>query len=527
MGKITLFTTGKLTATDDPRVKRGLLLPFGEPGRTNKGKLTASAGVLTIADQLDPFTLEHDPTKPIGTWLEVAETTAGLECSVRYLPTTAGNDALAEFEEGVRTGVSIEIDDLARSGKGPTIRDGKLVDGLVTGGSQVVNPAFMSARLAAAEDVNTPDQGDAPAPPAATDPSTPTVTVDGEAVSTSLVEAIAITTTTTKKESTPMTASATKVLATVQAPNLIPQNKLLASRTDVVAMLTEYARTHDSKLLAALADIVPANTLGMELPQFVGELWSGKAYERKIVPLFNHADLTSFKVAGWRWKTKPAVGLYTGNKAAIPSAAVETEAVDVDAQRIAGGHDIDRKYRDFSMQSFWEAYFAAMTESYAKISDAFVLAEVLDAAPYAAPGAVPAGVSKALTYVVDGILAIINATDTMPDSAVLSTDLWRELVLTRNEDSLAYLDAAVGLEEGTLAQRRFTIKPMAALAADTAMVACRAAATVHELGGEAPIRVEALDIAKGGIDEGVFGYAAVNIHDADGLALVSATDPNA
>jgi len=527
MAKLTLYTTGKLTATADPRVKEGLLLPFGEVGRTNKGRLTASAGVLQLADELDPVTLEHDDKQPIATFEDLQETPGGLKCSIRYLPTRAGDDALAEYEAGVRTGLSVEIDDLDRSGKGPTVRAGKLVAGLVTGASQVRTPAFMSAKLAAAEDVPAPDQGTMPDYQTVYEgDNLPSITLDDQPVdSVSKVtvsdKEIAITTTgttdTNTEGATPMTASRPKV----QAPNLVPpaaDDKLKASAAELFAMLA--AAQSDGKMLATLSDIVPANILATTQPQWVGELWSGKAYQRKVIPLFTHADLTNLKVQGWRWTQKPAVGLYAGNKGAVPSGTIGTEPVEITAQRIAGAHDIDRAILDFGNAEFWQGYNNAMTESYAKVSDAYVLAQVVAAAPAVTPGTIPSGVAKGWVYLVDAAIEILNSTDTMPTSAIVATDLWRDMILTRKEDVLEYLTAALGLEDGSALT--FKLRPSAAMSAGKLLASCPGAVTVHELGGEAPIRVDAVDMAKGGVDKGVFGYVAVNVHDADGLALVSA-----
>ena len=121
--------------------------------------------------------------------------------------------------------------------------------------------------------------------------------------------------------------------------------------------------------------------------------------------------------------------------------------------------------------------------------------------------------------IVDGALKVLDETDTMPNFAVVASDLWRDLVLTREEDRLAYLDAALGLEDGTAA--KFRIMPASQMTATTVFVGARDAVTVHELGGETPIRVEAQNIANGGIDEGVFGYYATNVHDDDGLVIVT------
>jgi len=52
------------------------------------------------------------------------------------------------------------------------------------------------------------------------------------------------------------------------------------------------------------------------------------------------------------------------------------------------------------------------------------------------------------------------------------------------------------------------------------LVGDKAAATSYELPGS-PIRVEAENIANGGIDEGFFGYHGVVINEPQALALVS------
>ena len=514
MTALTLLAVGRLTASADDRTLTGVLLPFNQPGRTNLGRLTASAdSQLTLAEVV-PLNIEHRDTDIIGKAVKIEKTAAGLEATFSVLPTRAGDDALAEVAAGLRACLSVEVDPIVTTG-------GRIVSGVVSGGALVAKPAFAGAKLTAAEDGPVPDLGEQ----ATTATDTPDVVIDGaelENVQTVEVTTEQITITTeqaapaaTQEEPTTMTASAVTVQnpalkATATKPAGVTRNKLYAALAA--------AQNGGPALAAALSDITPPNILGIEQPQYVGELWSGKAYQRKIVPLFNHSDLTSFRVSGWRWVTKPQVGNYTGNKTDVPSNTVSTAAVDIEATRIAGAHDIDRKFRDFSNAEFWAAYFAAMTESYAKVSDADVLDDVLAAAPDITPGAVPAGVSTAMSYIVDGALAILADTDSMPSFAVVSLALWRGLVLTRTEDTLAYLNAALGLEDGTIGN--FAVRPSAQLPGNQVLVGCKEAVTVHELGGEAPIRVEALDIARGGIDNGVFGYLAVNVHDTGGLAQV-------
>lgn len=489
-----------LTASVDDRTLTYRLLPFGEQGRTSLGKVTAARGTVTIPDDVPALVgnIEHDPTRPVARFARVEETDEGLDATLRVLPTTAGNDLLVEAAEGVRPGISVELD-------GVRIRDGRLLAGTLTGAGFVTRPAFPSALLVAA------DAGEDPTDPAAeADHQADEATDKEEAIVAEQIE--------TTEEVEVMTASAPL--------GMRPSAKGKPATTgEVFKMLAAaYKSGGQSRLLAALSDIVPGDILGQEQPQYVGELWSGKAFVRRIIPLLNHADLTSFKVAGWRWDVKPAVAPYLGDKTAVPSNQPTTVAVSIDAERIAGGHDIDRKFRDFSDEEFWASYWRAMTESYAMVSDGAVLADIITAAGAATPmGTVPAGVAPGMVAIVDGALEVLTNTNSLPTFAVVPTALWRGIVLTKEDDVLAYLNASMGLENGTIDQFRIIPTANPALPADQVLVGARDAATVHELGGEAPIRVEALNVPNGGIDAAVFGYYAVNVHDADGLALVDTT----
>lgn len=501
-----IYTNAPLTAALATRTIKGMLLPFGEKGYTNKGTVTASPGTLT-ATKADMFlNVEHEPTRRIGKLSTLREETDGIHAAFTIADTTAGNDALTEAEEGLRACLSIEIDQ-------PIIRNGKLLSGTITGAALVARPAFPSAVLTA----SVPDEGELPEneEEIAEDISEETSEIGDviDKLNEIATNLDAIIQPSAKEEETPMNAKRfTQVGSLVAAKQPEPAHDM----SWLLGNLT--GQTRDSRLAAALADVVPANVLGIEQPQYVGELWDGRAYERKIIPLFAHADLNSWKIQGWRWTTKPAVNTYEGNKTAIPSNAIKTEAVEIAAKRIAGGHDIDRKFKDFPDAEFWAAYFAAMTESYARVSDALVLTEVKEAATVVKSGTKPTDIAQGIVNIVDGALSIMNETDTVPTAAVVATDLWRDIMLTPQEHVLGYLSAAMSLEDGTLGN--FPIIPSAALGKGETLVVTKNAVTVHELAGS-PIRVEAIDVSKGGIDSAIFGYYGVNVHEAGGLALVN------
>lgn len=512
---LQIYSSARLTASRDRREISGLLLPFGEKGYTNKGAVMASRGTLT-ASKHKPIVLnvEHNRRQPIGHATELLESGEGIRATFHISDTAAGNDALTEAGDGIRASLSIEIDQ-------PIIRSGKLLAGTITGAALVAEPAFPSAVLTA----SLPDEGELAE--AASEADAAAAAVD-EVVN--LLEQVAD----DMEDVAEVTDPATPTPPTDNKPNE-EDTTVNAQRFTQVGGLTATApktpahdkhwllanlsgQTHDSRLAASLADVVPGDVLGQEQPQYVGELWNGRAYERKVIPLFAHADLTSWKVQGWAWATKPTVAPYEGNKKDIPSAKIATKAVEIEAKRLAGGHDIDRKFRDFPNAEFWDAYLAAMVEAYARVSDTAVLTEVKTAATAVTSGSKPTDIAQGIVNIVDGALSIMNETDTVPTGAVVATDLWRDIMLTPQEHVLGYLSAAMSLEDGTLGA--FPIIPSAALAKGETLVVAKNAVTVHELAGS-PIRVEAIDVAKGGIDSAIFGYYAVNVHDKGGLALVN------
>lgn len=542
--KLILTAPGPLTATADPRVKSGLLLPYGEPGFTNLGKVLAAKGALKLAAKLDPLTLEHTSKLGVADFVAFDEQEDGLHCSVRYLDTPLGNAALAEFDAGTRTGLSVEIEQ-------PVIRAGQLTAGEITGGSQVETPAFASAKLAAADAPVAPDMGDTPDFQTVYEGDlVPAVTLDGNPIAdvakvTVSEKTIDITTTTTDA---PPNASANPegtdnmTAAKVQNPALVAgkadqspdMNKLFAT----IAQGFNAGETFTSprQLMAALSDIVPANTAATDQPQYIGQLWDGVEYERRYIPLFNHGDLTAQTIKGWQWKAgkRPEVGLYTGDKAAIPSGTVDTEQFEHTLQRIAGGHDIDRIYRDFSNAEFWEKYFKAMAESYSKVSDRYVR-DVVKAIPTAANGGqvhlldadMPGlGVPTALAMVVKGALKLLNSElEVMPTFALISASYWEQLFYVPQEEVLAYLSASLSLKEGQVSDFKLVPVPDGALTSGTfeteVLVGHKNAVTVRELPG-APIRVEAEAIALGGIDEALFGYVSTMTENAAGLVAYDA-----
>jgi hypothetical protein len=303
---------------------------------------------------------------------------------------------------------------------------------------------------------------------------------------------------------------------TASAPKAKTKKLGLAMFTEQVAHAIQQ---NDRTLLAALSDVKVsgAGSLGDALvPEYLGELWSGRQYARKVIPLIGSGTLTKLSSKGWRWTTKPQVGPWAGNKAEIPSNVPAIEPVEYTVQRFAGGWDIAREFIDFGETEVIDSFFRAATDSYAKQSDDYALAQLLAATTAADAEAVPTDVNPAVGKLVQGALALI-LDDALPAWALVAPDVYKTLLYTRKDDVLAYLSMSLGLEDGSLAS--FRIVPHADLPAGQVLVGAKEAATVDELSGS-PIRVDALDLLHGGQDSALFGYVRVRTEYPEGLALI-------
>lgn len=550
----TLTVPGTLLrASRDDRTITYRLLPYDTPGATSLGRVIASKGCLTLPDDPSAVKLNdrHIADRILASGASLEWGADALIASFHVHDGPAGDDLLDEAERvraGAPAGVelrgsaSVEVDN-------PRIRAGKLLGGLLTAAGAVVRPAFAGANLLASDVGDLPeDFPDYLKPSESSSQSTEELIVNG-------VTYVVKSTSEHKTEVTPksgetdperegddpdatddpedpMTASAPADLTASRTskkakPDLTPR--------DVARMLAAAASTRDpdimkalgapevagaSKLFAALNDVKYDGTGGLSqtitLPQWVGALWTRRTYARRFIPLIPSEDLTSLEIKGFDFDTEPEVAEWAGNKSAVPSNTITATQRGTKAKRLAGGHDIAREYRDFNVEGFWEAYFAAMTNSYAKKSDLGTLADMVAGATRVVSGAAPVGVPAGLVKVVDGALSFID--DAAPSFAVVAKDLWRDILLTPTDKTLEYLNSALGLEEGSLDGFKLVPGP---ITAGTVLVGAREAATSYEL-PSSPIRVEALDLVKGGIDEAFFGYYGTLINKASLLAHVDA-----
>jgi hypothetical protein len=400
------------------------------------------------------------------------------------------------------------------------IRSGQLKSGLLTAAGAVVRPAFPSAQLVAE------DAGDLPAE------ATETVVEALEEALDVIEENTEDAEESAQKEDTVATDTETMAAAAPQGAELGGKT-MKASGIEVKDANTLFATlaaahgTGNRQMLAALDQVIQSDAISAQQPAWLGEIWSNRAYRQRYVPLFRGAPLTALKATGWKFSSgyTPTVGTYAGFPAQPTSTEVKTEAVTVTAARIAGAGSLDRAFTDFSTPEFWQGYYRECNNDYARKADAAALAHMLTSGNYTDLVAddVPTDVPVALSYIVDGVAEIIDVA--VPDFAVVGKDLWKGLAKTREQDRLAYLNTALGLDpaEGRLEQ--FVIVPSGdAGLTGKALVGASEAHTMWQLGGDSPTRVDTVNVSTGGVETGVFGYHAELTASASAFVLVAADE---
>jgi hypothetical protein len=109
----------------------------------------------------------------------------------------------------------------------------------------------------------------------------------------------------------------------------------------------------------------------------------------------------------------------------------------------------------------------------------------------------------------------------LPEWALIGPDLWRQALATTKLEALELLSSALGLEEGDLAKFRLVGAPASQTALNgTVIVGSKSCATLHTLPG-GPTRVEAINVQKGSVDNGVYGYWGIINHTTKSLVKVT------
>lgn len=529
MGDITCY--GELLASEpDARTLTFRLLPYGKPGRTNRGTLTAGPGSVNLPKRVDLLygNRQHDRDLVASRFESITEDDDGLMATVRALPTEAGDDLLAEAQAGSRTGISVELGNVR-------IRDGKLISSDLLAAGHVVKPAWAGADLVAEDtdpddvdpdDDDQDDSGDAGDDdqedddmPEDNDPTAG----DGDLKAARRG----------RRARVPAGGAGTRGRSA---------RKVHTMKADQVfdELAAAFAGGEpDTDVLAALDQGVQADLLPSAAPEWVGEVWASRTYRERFTPLFSPLPLNSLRGVGWKFAETtaggdaagtlavPTVASYAGYPAEPNSTEVKTEAVSWTADRVAGANEFDRAFIDFDTPDFWSGFYRESANDAARKLDAAGLTHMLTGAnhaTYTAPAQfyVADAAKVALAAIAAGILAIQDRAT--PSHAIIGIDLWAPMLMTERQAALEYLTVLLGLDPSEGSLEGFSLRPSShATVSGKVLVGSREA---QEYRGPKLVRARTVNIANGGVQEGLYGYHKFLTRDPYSHVLVTpAADP--
>ncbi len=571
-----IIDAGTLTFSEEDMTATGLLIPFGVEARSNLGAFTFAPGDVTIPEDLTGMSLniEHRREDVAGGFTRAWETAAGVMATFKYADTPTGRQAFADGKSGKRACLSAEVANVR-------IRDRKALPGAVLfAGAQVEKPAFEGATLLAAED--TPSSEVYDSPEAASSSQYVTEFTDSNGVKWRRIETNTSSTTVEKVETSDAapaednpeggsTVTATATEPGTQSPAPVPGTLLAGAPTgaapdaakgkeidlgSIFAAMESLRsgggdREAAATLLAALSDIkaeaagglTGANS-GVLQPAWVGRLWQGRRYVRKYLDLATHL-YGGIQLGGRKgFKLDQGTALVTpwaGNKADIGSGSGTTSVFSSTRRQYGWAADVAREWFDLEGGAeVIQALIEGVIDSYAKITDEDALKDIFAAASKTAtaldrliaPATLPAGTPANSQYypayvqLIQAIEAISDANDT-PAFAVVNPVAWAQLLYTPKEllPEFVSLSLTAGSGEANLDGKVKVVKAPQSFftgttAANPQVLAGAKNAIEFREQGTTPIQLDALDIAKGGVDKAVIGYMETFVVRPESLVLI-------
>ena len=507
----TLIVEAANTSVAPPTGRRisGVALVFGAVGASSAGPTRFEHGAIKVPDDASrvKLLLDHDASDPVG-YLD-AWSVDGDDLVVVF-KVAAGERAdlaLQHATDKRRDGLSVgtSIDDWEMDGNTLVVKAATLHEV-----SLVSIPAFTDARVLSVQ----AQRGDH--------------TVTREQIEAE--QKPAEQTTETRVEVTKTEQATTAPPAPPAPPVVTASRRAEFGVADLVRFTQSHLRTGApaAALTAALADVTPVSmgtaTIGEgpHRPQYVGELWEAADVARPFLDAVGVGTLTSLKMFGFKWNVRPEVGRYAGNKAAIPTNTPTRARAEWNAQRFAGGWDVDRVFIDLPGGSdFIRDVFVEAVKSYKEQSEAYAVERLLAEATV---------VSTESTVTLPALLATIGQDVSMVrggrvDVVQMGSGRWSQL-LGMTEASVPWWmrgQGSVSLTEvgGTIGGIRFSVNHD--LAPFDTVVLDKRAVKAQEV--DPPIKVQALDVPRGGVDLGVFGYLAVGVTDSRLVRVYRDTTP--
>ncbi|MGN7968034.1 hypothetical protein [Microbacterium sp. 22296] len=510
---------GMFSRVENTRTVRGLLLPFGELSRPSLSKtepVMFSAAAVSLPRDPSAITLndEHSQFAPIGRATELEVTEGGIVASFSIFETDEGDAYLAN---PTKRKLSAEFGSLVRNGA-------NAVRSRLTGAAVCTEGAFESAALfSLAPGVDAEETTEEPTP------------------KTTDAAPVAEETPNDSQEEVMTAAAAGQIPAPLATPGVtapVAQEVDLHAVFSAMASLKAGAQSEDNeKALFALADIKTTGTgalpaAGVVQPAWVGKLWQGKEYVRKYLPLNAHTfgpiemgGRAGFRIDGTENLVQKRT---TGEKTELPTGSATTSRRDSTRDSFGYAADVAQEWAYLSGGAeVLEAFWKGVANSYARITDQEALATMFRVASRdtgaalsrrVAPGSLPAGTPANSAYY-PGVVQLIQAIEAITDAdddpswAVVNPVLWSQLIYTPKELLPEFVSLQVGVGTGQAnVDGKVTVRkaPQSAFigtnAANPQVIAgAKSAIEFREL-GETPIQIDAVNVAKFGVDRSIVGF---------------------
>lgn len=555
------FEGGDILANLEDRTITGLLIPYNEVGRTNVGRFQVEAGAIALP--ADPIVVslntDHVRHANVARAIKLEEKPEGIFATFQFANTPEGDAALADAinPNGKRRKLSGEF--------GPAmIKAGKLVAGhaRLWGAALVEAGAFPSAQVLAADTPElvevTPDPEGDPDHVAFTAESLP---VD-VTVTTPAGDSAVYTPEADPAEDNPTTEGGSTVTATavVSTPGTLPAALITSTPAEkayelgsVFASIAQVKGGIDdadaTAVLAALSDITTTGlTNGIAPATWVGKVWQGKTYARKFIDLCTLGTNISIKgKSGFKLDQGTAiVTAWAGNRAPLGSGEATTSLIGSTLRKYGVAEGIAREFYDLpGGAEVVEAFVRGIVDSYAKVTDLDALSDIIKTAAWNGAGAWASNVtgvvapdvypgvdghdySGAIGQLIQGVTAVLDADDT-PSFAIVNNAAWKELIYTPKDlipeyVSFGFNTDGTGTADGKVhvvkaPDSGFTLGANVYTTTPAVVVGAKQAIEFDEV-GSTPVQIDAIDIAKGGVDKAVIGYLQTFIVRPESLVLV-------
>ena len=406
MDNFIKFSTDIIAANSSKRELTGVIVPFGQVGHTNMGDVVFQQGSLKIGEGIKLFT-EHDMTRPIGKLSRYEEDDKGIVGTFKIARTNAGDDALAEAQEGLRTGFSVGamIDDYVTKGEQVIVNEATLREV-----SHVTFPAF--GEYAQITDV------------AASESEQPTESED----------------TIVSNEVTPEVVE--EVAAEVAAPAVEAKERNLrpaiftAPRSPIVDKATYLEHSvraslgnEDSKMYVAAAGTT-SNNAGLVPTRQLTEVINGISNaDRPIIDSVSRGTLPDAGMTFEIPKITVAPTVAVASEGGTPSNTDQQSAfVSVNVQKFIGQQVFSLEILDRSSPAFFNELVRQMEFAYAKATDVAVGTALINGGTDGGNRAAFTTGALVADFVSDAAVSIYKGTLGFAQNIVVSPEQWGQLM---------------------------------------------------------------------------------------------------